>query len=69
MLVSTDEAARRTGLSTYELRTGFKEGRYPALQIGRGDRRKSLRWDVDRLEAAIFESMRMGGQSFESRYR
>lgn len=69
MLVNTEEAARRTGLSMYELRTGFKEGRYPALQIGRGDRRRSLRWDIDRLEAAIFESMRMGGQNFESRCR
>lgn len=67
MLVNTEEAARRTGLSMYELRTGFKEGRYPALQIGRGDRRKSLRWDIDRLEAAIFESMCAGGQNFESR--
>lgn len=67
MLVNTEEAARRTGLSAYELRIGFKEGRYPALQIGRGDRRKSLRWDIDRLEDAIFESMRTGGQNFESR--
>lgn len=67
LLVNTEEAARRTGLSTYELRAGFKEGKYPALQIGRGDRRKSLRWDVDRLEAAIFESMRIGGTHIESR--
>ena len=69
MLVNTEEAARRTGLSAYELRTGFKEGRYPALQIGRGDRRRSLRWDINRLEAAIFENMSTGGQNFESRCR
>lgn len=69
MLVNTEEAARRTGLSVYELRIGFKEGKYPALQIGRGDRRRSLRWDVDRLEDAIFERMRIGGQNLESRCR
>lgn len=49
MFVGTKEAARMTGLSEYELRIGFKEGRYPALEIGRGNRRKSLRWDTDVL--------------------
>ena len=34
--VNTHDAARAVGLSEWELRAGFKEGRYPALEIGRG---------------------------------
>lgn len=58
MFVCTGEAARLVGLSEYELRMGFKEGRYPALEIGRGSRRRSLRWDIDVLRAALEEQMR-----------
>lgn len=42
MLISTKQAAELTGLSAYELRHGFKRGLYPALEVGRGSRRKSL---------------------------
>lgn len=62
MFVSTEEAARHTGLSTYELRRGFKEGRYPALLVGRGDRRKFLRWDIELLEQALKEAMMSSAQ-------
>ena len=58
MFVCTEEAARAVGLSEYELRMGYKEGRYPALEIGRGSRRRSLRWDVYVLRAALEEQMR-----------
>lgn len=58
MFVGTEEAARAVGLSEYELRTGYKTGRYPALEIGRGSRRRALRWDVDVLRAALEEQMR-----------
>ena len=57
MLISTEKAAELTGLSAYELRNGFKRGLYPALEIGRGSRRKSLRWDADILQAAIRDAM------------
>jgi len=55
--VNTHEAAKKTGLSEYELRLGFKQGRYPALEIGRGDRRRSLRWDLDVLREALRRQM------------
>lgn len=55
--VNTQEAAQMTGLSEYELRAGFKQGRYPALEIGRGSRRRSLRWDLDVLRAALEAQM------------
>lgn len=58
MFMNTEEAARAVGLSEYELRMGYKEGRYPALEIGRGSRRRALRWDVDVLRAALEEQMR-----------
>ena len=60
MFVNTREAARQTGLSEYELRHGFKEGRYPALEVGRGDRRRSLRWDVTVLKATLEARMTQG---------
>lgn len=59
MFVSTEEAAKHFGISTYELRRGFKEGRYPALEVGRGDRRRFLRWDLDILGEALREAMRV----------
>ena len=43
MLICTKKAAELTGLSAYELRHGFKQGLYPALEVGRGSRRKSLK--------------------------
>ncbi|MDY5350093.1 MAG: hypothetical protein SPG80_11200 [Candidatus Ventricola sp.] len=58
MFVCTEEAARAVGLSEYELRLGFREGKYPALEIGRGSRRRALRWDLDVLRAALEEQMR-----------
>lgn len=58
MFMNTEEAARAVGLSEYELRMGYKEGRYPALEIGRGSRRRALRWDVEVLRAALEEQMR-----------
>ncbi len=57
MLINTKQAAELTGLSEYELRYGFKRGLYPALEIGRGSRRKSLRWDPDILQQAIRDAM------------
>ncbi len=57
MLINTKQAAELTGLSEYELRHGFKQGLYPALEIGRGSRRKSLRWDPDILQQAIRDAM------------
>ena len=57
MLINTRQAAELTGLSEYELRYGFKQGLYPALEVGRGSRRKSLRWDPDILQQAIRDAM------------
>ena len=56
-LVTTDEAAKATGLSAWELRIGFKQGRYPAIEIGRGERARRLRWNLDMLNAAIQQQM------------
>ena len=58
MLVCTKKASELTGLSELELRNGFKRGLYPALEVGRGSRRKSLRWDPDILQQAIRDAMR-----------
>lgn len=57
MLINTKQAAELTGLSELELRNGFKRGLYPTLEIGRGRRRKSLRWDPDILQQAIRDAM------------
>ena len=57
MLICTKKAAELTGLSEYELRYGFKCGLYPALEVGRGSRRKSLRWDPEILQQAIRDAM------------
>lgn len=56
-VVPTKNAKEHTGLSEYELRRGWKEGRYPALVIGRGDQRKRLRWDLEALDKAIKKAM------------
>mgnify|MGYP003302421253 CR=1 FL=1 len=58
MLVNTKRASQFSGLTEYELRIGYKEGRYPALEIGRGERRKSLRWDLDLLQATLHDRMK-----------
>lgn len=58
MLVSTKVAAKAVKLSEYELRTGYKQGKYPALEIGFGTRAKRLRWDIKLLKEAIDEIMR-----------
>ena len=57
MLINTKQAAELTGLSELELRNGFKRGLYPALEIGRGSRHKSLRWDPEILQQAIRDAM------------
>lgn len=57
MLINTKQAAELTGLSAYELRYGFKCGFYPALEVGRGSRRKSLRWDPEILQQALRDAM------------
>lgn len=57
MLICTKKAAELTGLSEYELRYGFKQGLYPALEVGRGIRRKSLRWDPEILQQALRDAM------------
>ena len=57
MLINTRQAAELTGLSEYELRYGFKQGLYPALEVGRGSRRKALRWDPDIFQQAIRDAM------------
>ena len=61
MLVNTKEASRITGLSEYELRRGYLEGKYPALVIGRGDQRRRLRWNMEALQDAILRQMSMAG--------
>lgn len=53
MFVNTKTAARILGLSQYELRRGYKQGIYPAIQIGCGDERKTLRWDIDILRETL----------------
>lgn len=58
MLVTTEQASKAVGLSQYELRRGWKEGRYPALVIGRQEQRRRLRWNLEVLQAAIMEQMK-----------
>ena len=58
-LLTTKEAALKTGLSEYELRLGFKQGRYPALCVGNESQRsRRLRWNLEILEEAIAEQMK-----------
>ena len=56
-LLTTEQASAAVGLSAWELRRGFKAGDYPAIQIGRGDRARRLRWDLDALEMSIRQRM------------
>ena len=57
-LLSTKEASQECGLSEYELRIGYKQGRYPALEIGsRNSSVKRLRWNLPVLMDAIQRQM------------
>lgn len=56
-LVNTETASGKTGVSPYELVRGHKEGRYPAITIGKGGRGSKLRWDLDLLNEAIRREM------------
>ena len=56
-MITTAQAAEKTGLSEWELRRGWKEGIYPAILIGRGERHRRLRWDLETLNEAIREQM------------
>ena len=58
MLVTTEQASKAVGLSQYELRRGWKQGRYPALVIGRSEQRQRLRWNLEVLQSAIMEQMK-----------
>jgi len=60
MLVPTKRAALATGLSEWELRRGYKEGIYPAILIGRGERARRLRWDIELLNNEIHRRMQEG---------
>lgn len=56
-LATTKQAAKATGLSEWELRAGWKQGRYPAIEIGQGERARRLRWNLDLLQQAITDQM------------
>lgn len=58
-LVNTKEAAKAVGLSEFELRNGWKSGKYPALPIGGTDagRGVRLRWNLELLHKTIVEEM------------
>ena len=57
-LLTTEEVAEVTGLSTYELRRGAKSGRYPALWLGDPSSSfRRLRWNLEVLMAALQEKM------------
>lgn len=60
LLATTKEAASFTGLSEFELRRGFKAGRYPAIELGCGTRGHRLRWNLALLTAAIERQMMNG---------
>ena len=67
MLVNIKEAARLTGLSEYELRTGTIQGRYPYYKAGA----KRL-FDVEALQRLLVQRMednqQQAAQDF-ARYR
>lgn len=44
-------------MTRYELIRGYKEGRFPAIVIGKGGRGSKLRWDLDLLQDAIRRQM------------
>ena len=53
----TEATAAELGMSTFELVRGYKEGRYPAVVIGKGGRGSKLRWDVDLVKEVIRREM------------
>ena len=63
MLVNTKKAAEQTGLSQYELRRGFRQGRYPAIVIGSGEERRTLRWNVELLQRVLFQEFELGDEN------
>ena len=62
-LATTWEASQASGLSVYELRRGYKQGRYPALEIGDGQRSRRLRWNLAVLNEAIEKLMTEGREA------
>ena len=53
-LLSTEEASQMFGVSQYELRRGYREGRYPAIEIGSSENRfRKIKWRADLLEEAL----------------
>ena len=67
MLVNIKEAARLTGLSEYELRTGAIQGRYPYYKAG-----AKRMFDVEALQHLLVQRMeenrQQAAQDF-ARYR
>ncbi len=51
-LLTTKEASEKFGLSQFELRRGFKEGKYPAIKLGNGGWGK-IKWRADLLEETL----------------
>jgi len=54
-VVKLTEAAKQTGLSTWELRQGAKAGRYPHLRSGGA--RGTILFDLDLLNESITRQM------------
>ncbi len=53
-LLTTKEASEIFGISEYELRRGFKEGIYPAIQLGLDESKiRRMRWRYDLLAQAL----------------
>ena len=52
IVLSLENAALATGLTTYELKKGAKEGRYPHIKTG-----KAYLFEKEMLEEAIRTSM------------
>lgn len=52
IVLSLEDAAFATGMSTYELKKGAKEGRYPHIKTG-----KAYLFEKEMLEEAIRTSM------------
>ena len=65
-LVSTENAAKATGISVFELTRGYKEGRYPAIMIGKGGRGSKLRWDLDVLTNVIQQELLQNQQHLKA---
>ena len=68
-LVNIKEAAKRTGLSEYELRKGVKQGKYPFIKAGE----TKYMFNVEALEQSIVQQMeynqQQAAQGFAARYR